>query len=45
VAASILDELQPQRMTPARADLMIGMARVHLEASEPADALRAAAGE
>ena len=43
-AASILDELQPQRMTPTRADLMIGMARVHLQASEPAEALRAAAG-
>ena len=39
-AASILDELQPQRMTPTRADLMIGMARVHLQASEPAEALR-----
>jgi tetratricopeptide (TPR) repeat protein len=38
-AAEILDELQPQRMTPARADLMIGMARVHLHAAEPADAL------
>jgi serine/threonine-protein kinase len=41
-AASILDELQPQRMTPMRADLMIGMARVHLHASEPAEALPAA---
>jgi serine/threonine-protein kinase len=40
-AASILDELQPQRMTPTRADLMIGMARVHLEASEPKEALHA----
>jgi hypothetical protein len=40
-AASILDELQPQRMTPTRADLMIGMARIHLQASKPADALRA----
>ncbi len=40
-ATSILDELQPQRMTPARADLMIGMARVHLQAAEPAEALRA----
>jgi serine/threonine-protein kinase len=40
-AASILDELQPQRMTPTRADLLIGMARVHLQASAPADALRA----
>ena len=40
-ATSILDELQPQRMTPTRADLMIGMARVHLQASEPAEALRA----
>ena len=40
-AESILDELQPQRMTPTRADLMIGMARVHLQASEPAEALRA----
>ena len=40
-AASILDELQPQRMTPMRADLMIGMARIHLRASEPAEALRA----
>ena len=39
-AASILDELQPQRMTPTRADLMIGMARLHLQASEPAEALR-----
>ncbi len=28
-------------MTPTRADLMIGMARVHLQGSEPADALRA----
>jgi tetratricopeptide (TPR) repeat protein len=41
LAASILDEVQPQRMTPTRADLLIGMARVHLSASEPADALRA----
>jgi tetratricopeptide (TPR) repeat protein len=41
LATSILDELQPQRMTPTRADLLIGMARVHLSASEPADALRA----
>jgi eukaryotic-like serine/threonine-protein kinase len=40
-ATSILDELQPKRMTPARADLLIGMARLHLRASEPADALRA----
>ena len=39
-AESILDELQPQRMTPTRADLMIGMARLHLQASEPAEALR-----
>jgi hypothetical protein len=28
-------------MTPTRADLLIGMARVHLQASEPAEALRA----
>lgn len=41
-ATSILDELQPHRMTPTRADLMIGMARLHLQASEPAKALRAA---
>jgi serine/threonine protein kinase/tetratricopeptide (TPR) repeat protein len=40
-ATSILDELQPQRMTPARADLSIGMARIHLQAAKPADALRA----
>jgi serine/threonine-protein kinase len=40
-AASILDELQPQRMTPTRADLSIGMARIHLRTSEPAEALRA----
>jgi tetratricopeptide (TPR) repeat protein len=40
-ATSILDELQPQRMTPTRADLMIGMGRVHLRNSEPAEALRA----
>jgi tetratricopeptide (TPR) repeat protein len=43
-ATSILDELQPQRMTPTRADLLIGMARVHLQAAEPADALQAVQG-
>jgi hypothetical protein len=34
-------ELQPHCVTPTRADLLIGLARVHLQAFELADALRA----
>jgi tetratricopeptide (TPR) repeat protein len=40
-ATTVLDELQQQRMTPTRADLMIGTARIRLQNSEPAEALRA----
>jgi serine/threonine-protein kinase len=40
-ATVALAELQQERMTPTRADLMIGIARIQLQNSAPADALRA----
>jgi eukaryotic-like serine/threonine-protein kinase len=38
-AAALLDEVQKDRATPARADLLVGLARVHLAGGRAAQAL------